>query len=54
MTVQNITRELIVAIRENVGLHYNWLRDYPLDRKSPAIDLRPDVFNHHTATPLNL
>jgi hypothetical protein len=52
MTVQKFTRQLIVAISENVGLDYHGFRHDPLDWKPAAVDLRPDAFNNHAATPL--
>ena len=43
-------RQQLVAIRKDVGADRDLLADGALDRKSAAVDLRPDTLDDNAAT----
>jgi hypothetical protein len=49
VAIKNVTRDLIVAVGENVGFHDYRFARHPLDGKPAAIDLRRNMFDDYTA-----
>src|SRR5690606_15340388 len=40
-------RDGVVTVGKDCGVHGHGLADHPLDRKTTAIDFRPDALDHH-------
>jgi hypothetical protein len=52
--VQDLARDLVMAVGKYVGFHdYRFSHD-AFDRKSPAIDLGPNALNYDAAPPIDL
>jgi hypothetical protein len=49
VAIQNVTRDLIVAVGENVGFHDYGFARHSLDGKPAAIDLRMNPFDDYPA-----
>jgi hypothetical protein len=49
VTIENVARYLIVAVGKNVGFDNHTFSRHPLYRKSAAIDLGTNTFDHYTA-----